>query len=27
VTHTSSALFACPPGMGAGEDWGTALFS
>ena len=25
VVHTSSALFACPPGLGGGDDWGTAL--
>ena len=28
VTHTSSAVFACPPGVrGAGDWWGRALFS
>ena len=26
VEHTGSALFACPPGLGPGEDWGTRLF-
>ncbi|MFI5781972.1 iron uptake transporter deferrochelatase/peroxidase subunit [Nocardia sp. NPDC051570] len=26
ITHTSSALFACPPGPGAGEWWGQHLF-
>jgi deferrochelatase/peroxidase EfeB len=27
VTHTSSALFACPPGIGPGDNWSSALFS
>lgn len=26
ITHTGSAVFACPPGLGAGEYWGSALF-
>ncbi len=26
IEHTGSALFACPPGLGAGEDWGAQLF-
>ena len=25
VVHTASALFACPPGLGNDDDWGTAL--
>ncbi|MGG5260757.1 iron uptake transporter deferrochelatase/peroxidase subunit [Phycicoccus avicenniae] len=27
VEHTGSALFACPPGLGDGQDWGTQLFA
>ena len=27
IEHTGSAVFACPPGLGAGEYWGQALFS
>jgi deferrochelatase/peroxidase EfeB len=27
VKHTSSGLFACPPGLGDGEYWGQPLFS
>jgi deferrochelatase/peroxidase EfeB len=27
VTHTSSALFACPPGIGSDDVWGSALFA
>jgi len=27
IKHTSSALFACPPGPGQGEYWGQRLFS
>ncbi|WP_069165351.1 iron uptake transporter deferrochelatase/peroxidase subunit [Nocardia altamirensis] len=26
ITHTGSALFACPPGLGGGEWWGQRLF-
>ncbi|MBM6403421.1 deferrochelatase/peroxidase EfeB [Phycicoccus sp. CSK15P-2] len=26
VEHTGSAVFACPPGLGDVEDWGTQLF-
>ncbi|MGL4743404.1 MAG: iron uptake transporter deferrochelatase/peroxidase subunit [Dermatophilaceae bacterium] len=26
IEHTGSALFACPPGLGAEDDWGTQLF-
>lgn len=26
VEHTGSALFAVPPGLGAGDDWGSQLF-
>ncbi|HEY2043790.1 MAG TPA: iron uptake transporter deferrochelatase/peroxidase subunit [Jatrophihabitans sp.] len=26
IKHTSSAIFACPPGLGAGEYWGQKLF-
>jgi deferrochelatase/peroxidase EfeB len=26
IEHTSSALFACPPGLGPGEYWGQRLF-
>lgn len=26
VRYESKALFACPPGLAEGEDWGTALF-
>ncbi|HET7821681.1 MAG TPA: iron uptake transporter deferrochelatase/peroxidase subunit [Ornithinibacter sp.] len=26
IEHTGSAVFACPPGLGAGDDWGTQLF-
>ncbi len=26
IEHTGSALFACPPGLADGEDWGTQLF-
>ncbi|GAB4075459.1 iron uptake transporter deferrochelatase/peroxidase subunit [Nostocoides australiense] len=26
IEHTGSALFACPPGLGPDEDWGTQLF-
>lgn len=26
IEHTGSALFACPPGLGAGGDWGAQLF-
>ena len=27
IEHTGSALFACPPGLGADDDWGTQLFA
>ena len=27
IEHTGSAVFACPPGLGAGDDWGTQLFA
>ena len=27
IEHTGSALFACPPGLGADDDWGTQLFT
>ena len=26
ITHTGSAVFACPPGVGAGDYWGSTLF-
>lgn len=26
ITHTGSAVFACPPGLGEGEYWGSTLF-
>ena len=26
IEHTGSALFACPPGLGDGDDWGVQLF-
>ena len=26
ITHTGSALFACPPGLADGEWWGQRLF-
>lgn len=26
ITHTGSALYACPPGLGSGEWWGQRLF-
>ena len=26
IEHTGSALFACPPGLGPDEDWGSQLF-
>ncbi|QJY49118.1 iron uptake transporter deferrochelatase/peroxidase subunit [Pseudonocardia broussonetiae] len=26
LVHTSSALFACPPGVGTGDHWGRTLF-
>ena len=26
ITHTGSAVFACPPGLGAGDYWGSTLF-
>ncbi|MEO6019284.1 MAG: iron uptake transporter deferrochelatase/peroxidase subunit [Knoellia sp.] len=26
IEHTGSALFACPPGLGDDDDWGTQLF-
>jgi len=26
IEHTGSALFACPPGLGPDDDWGTQLF-
>jgi deferrochelatase/peroxidase EfeB len=26
IEHTGSAVFACPPGLAAGQDWGTQLF-
>ena len=26
ITHTGSAVFACPPGVGDGEYWGSSLF-
>ena len=26
IEHTGSALFACPPGLADGADWGTQLF-
>jgi deferrochelatase/peroxidase EfeB len=25
--HTGSAVFACPPGLRPGQDWGTSLFA
>ena len=25
IEHTGSAVFACPGGLGEGEDWGTQL--
>ena len=27
VEHTGSALFACPPGLGPDDDWGSQLFT
>jgi deferrochelatase/peroxidase EfeB len=27
IKHTGSALFACPPGLRAGERWGDQLFA
>ena len=27
IEHTGSALFACPPGLGPDDDWGTQLFT
>jgi deferrochelatase/peroxidase EfeB len=27
IKHTSSGLFACPPGVAAGEYWGQQLFA
>jgi deferrochelatase/peroxidase EfeB len=27
VRHTGSAVFACPPGLGPDDDWGTQLFA
>ncbi len=27
IEHTGSALFACPPGLGADDDWGSQLFT
>ena len=27
IEHTGSALFACPPGLGPDDDWGTQLFA
>ncbi|WP_377639021.1 iron uptake transporter deferrochelatase/peroxidase subunit [Oryzobacter terrae] len=27
IEHTGSALFACPPGLAADDDWGTQLFA
>lgn len=27
LVHTSSALFACPPGVGTGDHWGRGLFA
>ena len=27
IEHTGSAVFACPPGLGADDDWGTQLFA
>jgi len=27
IEHTGSALFACPPGLGADDDWGSQLFA
>lgn len=27
IEHTGSALFACPPGLAADEDWGAQLFA
>ena len=26
IEHTGSALFACPPGLAADQEWGTQLF-
>ena len=26
ITHTASGIFACPPGLGDGEYWGSTLF-
>jgi deferrochelatase/peroxidase EfeB len=26
ITHTGSAVFACPPGVGDGDYWGSTLF-
>ena len=27
IEHTGSAVFACPPGLGPDDDWGTQLFA
>ena len=27
IHHTGSAVFACPPGLRPGQDWGTSLFA
>jgi deferrochelatase/peroxidase EfeB len=27
IQHTGSAVFACPPGLRPGQDWGTSLFA
>lgn len=27
IEHTGSAVFACPPGLRAGQDWGSQLFA
>ncbi|MFC7490356.1 MULTISPECIES: hypothetical protein [unclassified Knoellia] len=26
IEHNGSGLFACPPGLGDGDDWGVQLF-
>ncbi|HTW00121.1 MAG TPA: deferrochelatase/peroxidase EfeB, partial [Streptosporangiaceae bacterium] len=27
IQHTGSAVFACPPGLRPGQDWGASLFA
>ena len=27
IHHTGSAVFACPPGLRPGQDWGSSLFA